>query len=142
MQKDPYRLYNSVAFRRTMLYKPKLGRTPTMKRNLLTGLTVVAMCFAFAACKKKPVAAKATPPPPAAQPSAPAPAPREAAAQRPVTVTQNPQTPQARMPDTATRARIQELLDRIQDAYFDYDQKTLRPDAETCLLYTSDAADE
>jgi peptidoglycan-associated lipoprotein len=37
------------------------------------------------------------------------------------------------MPDAATRARIQALLDRIQDAYFDYDKHDLRPDAEAAL---------
>jgi peptidoglycan-associated lipoprotein len=37
------------------------------------------------------------------------------------------------MPDAATRATIQELLNRIQDAYFDYDKHTLRPDAEVAL---------
>lgn len=37
------------------------------------------------------------------------------------------------MPDAATRATIQELLNRIQDAYFDYDKHTLRPDAESAL---------
>lgn len=37
------------------------------------------------------------------------------------------------MPDEATRARIQDLLNRIQDAYFDYDKHTLRPDAEAAL---------
>lgn len=39
----------------------------------------------------------------------------------------------SRMPDAATRARIQELLDRITDAYFDYNKHNLRPDAETAL---------
>ena len=37
------------------------------------------------------------------------------------------------MPDAATRATIQELLNRIQDAYFDYNKHTLRPDAEAAL---------
>jgi len=37
------------------------------------------------------------------------------------------------MPDAATRARIQELLDRIQDAYFDYDKHTIRTDAQAAL---------
>jgi peptidoglycan-associated lipoprotein len=37
------------------------------------------------------------------------------------------------MPDAATRARIQDLLDRIQDAYFDYNEHNLRPDAEAAL---------
>ena len=37
------------------------------------------------------------------------------------------------MPDAATRARIQDLLNRIQDAYFDYDKHTIRPDAQSAL---------
>jgi peptidoglycan-associated lipoprotein len=37
------------------------------------------------------------------------------------------------MPDAATRARIQDLLNRIQDAYFDYDKHTIRPDAQAAL---------
>jgi peptidoglycan-associated lipoprotein len=37
------------------------------------------------------------------------------------------------MPDAATRTRIQDLLNRIQDIYFDYDQHTLRPDAQSTL---------
>lgn len=36
-------------------------------------------------------------------------------------------------PDAATKARIEDLLRRIQDAYFDYNKRTLRPDAETAL---------
>ena len=39
----------------------------------------------------------------------------------------------SRMPDAATRVRIQELLDRIQDAYFDYNKHNIRPDAEVAL---------
>jgi outer membrane protein OmpA-like peptidoglycan-associated protein len=38
------------------------------------------------------------------------------------------------MPDQATRARIQDLLNRIQDAYFDYNKDNLRPDAQTTLV--------
>jgi peptidoglycan-associated lipoprotein len=37
------------------------------------------------------------------------------------------------MPDAATRARIDQLLARIEDAYFDYDKHTLRPDAIKAL---------
>jgi peptidoglycan-associated lipoprotein len=37
------------------------------------------------------------------------------------------------MPDAVTRVRIQELLDRIQDAYFDYNKHNIRPDAEVAL---------
>jgi peptidoglycan-associated lipoprotein len=37
------------------------------------------------------------------------------------------------MPDAATRARIDQLLAKIEDAYFDYDRHTLRPDAIEAL---------
>ena len=37
------------------------------------------------------------------------------------------------MPNAETRARIDTLLARIEDAYFDYDQHTLRPDAIKAL---------
>jgi peptidoglycan-associated lipoprotein len=38
------------------------------------------------------------------------------------------------MPDQATKMQIQELLNRIQDAYFDYDKHNIRPDAQTALV--------
>ena len=38
-----------------------------------------------------------------------------------------------RYPNAATRARIDELLAKIEDAYFDYDKATLRPDALKAL---------
>lgn len=40
----------------------------------------------------------------------------------------------SRMPDQATKNQIQELLNRIQDAYFDYNKHNLRPDAEKALV--------
>jgi peptidoglycan-associated lipoprotein len=104
-----------------------------MKSRFLACVALTALSVMFSGCAKK-VVAKAPPPPqntperltPAAQP-APAPArnysqPAQAASSTP-----------PRMPDAATRARIQDLLNRIQDAYFDYDQHTLRPDAEATL---------
>jgi peptidoglycan-associated lipoprotein len=96
-------------------------------------MTIAALCLSFAACTKKTVA-KSTPPVPAppAQTQSPA-EPRSTPAEPRATPTETAAATPARMPDTATRARIQELLDRIQDAYFDYNQKTLRPDAETAL---------
>jgi peptidoglycan-associated lipoprotein len=39
----------------------------------------------------------------------------------------------SKMPDQATRDQIQALLDRIQDAYFDYNKHNLRPDAQHTL---------
>ncbi|HZS54355.1 MAG TPA: OmpA family protein [Bryobacteraceae bacterium] len=46
----------------------------------------------------------------------------------PVADVQRPATPNA-----ITKARIQELIDRMQDAYFDYDQHILRTDSEAAL---------
>lgn len=102
-----------------------------MTSRFLACAALTALSMTFAGCAKK-VAAKAPPPPP--------PAPVRAAATTPSTPSRNYSQPtQAasttppRMPDAATRARIQELLNRIQDAYFDYNQHTLRPDAEAAL---------
>jgi peptidoglycan-associated lipoprotein len=49
------------------------------------------------------------------------------------TPTQTAAAPAPRYPNAATRARIDELLARIEDAYFDYDKHTLRPDAINAL---------
>jgi peptidoglycan-associated lipoprotein len=38
------------------------------------------------------------------------------------------------MPDQATKNQIQDLLNRIQDAYFDYDKHNIRPDAQAALV--------
>ncbi len=103
-----------------------------MKSHFLACAALAALSLTFSGCAKK-VAAKAQPPAPAATPVTPAVASKPAAARdysRPAQVASS--TP-SRLPDAATRARIQELLNRIQDAYFDYNQHTLRPDAETAL---------
>src|SRR5438552_6456238 len=42
-------------------------------------------------------------------------------------------TPAPRYPNAATRARIAQLLAKIEDAYFDYDKASLRPDAMKAL---------
>jgi peptidoglycan-associated lipoprotein len=103
-----------------------------MKSRLWAGLAVTVLCGAFSGCAKK--VASAPPPAPytgnSASNSAPA---RSAPAQTPARASQVASNPQSRMPDAATRATIQELLNRIQDAYFDYNKHTLRPDAEAAL---------
>ena len=43
------------------------------------------------------------------------------------------QTSPSRYPDVATRARIDQLLAKIEDAYFDYNRAGLRPDAVKAL---------
>lgn len=100
------------------------------KRTLIA---VAAVSILAAACAKKKVAVATPPaPPPAVTPAAapkPAPAPVRAAATQPPAAT----TPAPRYPNAATRTRIDQLLARIEDAYFDYDKATLRPDALKAL---------
>jgi peptidoglycan-associated lipoprotein len=61
--------------------------------------------------------------------STPAPASRPA----PAAARTSEVAPAVRVPDAQTRARIDELLAKIEDAYFDYDKHNLRPDAITAL---------
>jgi peptidoglycan-associated lipoprotein len=103
-----------------------------MKMNRGVLLVAVAAVSLGACAKKKVATATPAPPQPAAQqaPARPVSEPARAAA------TPAPRaTPAARsnMPDAATRARIDQLLARIEDAYFDYNMHTLRPDAISAL---------
>jgi peptidoglycan-associated lipoprotein len=96
---------------------------------VLAAITAVVL---GAGCAKKKVAT-VTPPAPqqtAAQPSTPPAAPPQQQA-----AVQPESRPAARSntPDAATRKRIDELLARIEDAYFDYDKATLRADAISAL---------
>jgi len=102
-----------------------------MKSRFLAAVAVTVLCGTFSGCAKK-VAASAPPAPYKGSADAPASA-RSATPQSPARSEVAANTERSRMPDAATRATIQELLNRIQDAYFDYDKHTLRPDAETAL---------
>ena len=109
-------------------------KPPTTNSRILILLSA-ALILAAAGCAKKSVA-KTTPPAPQAA-TRPAPStPQQAPTQR--ATVQPPQeraaaAPVSRTPDAATRARIDQLLARIEDAYFDYNQHTLRPDAIKAL---------
>jgi peptidoglycan-associated lipoprotein len=101
-----------------------------MKRILLTYVSAAALCFLGAGCAKQ--VAQVNPP------AAPAPAPQQAAAPAPTPAPQPTPSPvvastRPDMPDHATRVQIQDLINRIQDAYFDYNQHALRPDATSTL---------
>jgi peptidoglycan-associated lipoprotein len=92
-------------------------------------------------CAKKVAVAKPTAPPPVTTASA-QPARPEA---RPTTTPQPTTTASTNRPsgpDQATKDRIQALLDRIQDAYFDYNTGTIRKDAQTMLYNDSVALSE
>jgi peptidoglycan-associated lipoprotein len=102
-----------------------------MTSRYLACAALTALSLTFSGCAKK-VAAKA-PTPPAATPIAPAAASQPTPARDSPRPTQAASAAPSRMPDAATRARIQDLLNRIQDAYFDYNQHILRPDAEAAL---------
>jgi peptidoglycan-associated lipoprotein len=98
-------------------------------------LLSAALILAAAGCTKKPVAKNTPPAPQPAAQNAQA-APQQAPTQRPAAQRQqqtaaNNVTP--RYPDAKTQARIEELLARIEDAYFDYNQHALRPDAIQAL---------
>jgi peptidoglycan-associated lipoprotein len=100
----------------------------------LAWLAVALAPLVIAGCSKKAVTAAPPPPPPAPAATTarntPPPAPvRQVARQTPP-----PATPASRrLPDAKTQARIDELLARIQDAYFDYNRHELRPDALSTL---------
>jgi peptidoglycan-associated lipoprotein len=102
--------------------------------------SIAAALFVFgAACAKKTVAVSAPPPPAPAATSAPA---ARATTPTPPVLRETPAPPVAEAkpsayPNAETRARIDELIGRIQDAYFDYDQHTLRSDAITTLAADS-----
>ena len=98
---------------------------------------VAALCVFGSACAKKQVAVATPPPAPVA---AAAPAPRATTpppARRQTPVQQAAQSTPSSYPNAVVRARIDELIGRIQDAYFDYNQHTLRNDAISTLAADS-----
>jgi len=106
----------------------------TDSRKVMISLAVASISIFGAACAKKKVAAA---PPPVPQPAAEAPR-STPVQQQPTRAESRPEstpaaTPTSRTPDAKTRARIDELLARIEDAYFDYNQHTLRSDAVKAL---------
>jgi peptidoglycan-associated lipoprotein len=101
-------------------------------------LTVAALFVLVSACAKKQVAVAPRPPAPAATPAPARPAATTpAAAQRETQTQQVVRNNSPAYPNAATRARIDELIARIQDAYFDYDAHTLRNDAISTLAADS-----
>jgi peptidoglycan-associated lipoprotein len=109
-----------------------------VSNRLLIALAAVALTTV--GCAKKTVAVAPPPPSPQSSPAASStPAPRQAsqpvqAASRKTPADTNPRS---RFPDAETRARIDQLLAKIEDAYFDYDKASLRTDAVKTLASDS-----
>jgi len=99
-----------------------------MKLQAVTNMGLVGVLVLLAGCHKQIAVVK--PPPPVPAPAVAKAAPARVSQPAAVPVAQNT-TP--KMPDAATKARIQDLLNRIQDVYFDYDKHNLRTDAQTTL---------
>lgn len=107
-----------------------------MKIRIASLLVLLVGSYATVACHKK------TPPPAASNPATRTPV-RESEA-RPVPAAPAPRratpapderaatTPRSQ-PTPEEKAKIDELLSRIEDAYFDYDKHSIRPDAEAAL---------
>ncbi|HTS50464.1 MAG TPA: OmpA family protein [Bryobacteraceae bacterium] len=104
-----------------------------MTSRFLACAALTALCIPFVACKKNVAAKPPQTPAPVAtttpQTRSNTSGSRASSSSPYQSASNNP----SRMPDAATRARIQDLLNRIQDAYFDYDKHTIRPDAQSAL---------
>jgi peptidoglycan-associated lipoprotein len=101
------------------------------RKRTLIALAVVSLFTA--ACAKKKVATAPPPPPPSAVAPAATPKPASAVASNPASRPPAATTPASRYPNATTRARIDQLLAKIEDAYFDYDKASLRPNAMKAL---------
>lgn len=104
-----------------------------MKKSYELALVAVAAFSVISAgCAKKKVAV-ATPPAPAPAQARSTPQAEAPARRQPQPTRQASAQPPSRTPNAATKARIDELLAKIEDAYFDYNKHTLRPDAISAL---------
>jgi peptidoglycan-associated lipoprotein len=100
-----------------------------MKSEAIKKLSLIAVFIVLAGCSHKKVAQ--APLPPAPQPevakAAPPPEPPPKREEPPVAEAKPAEPP------PEVKVRIEDLLAKIQDIYFDYDKHSIRPDAETTL---------
>ncbi|HEY1339708.1 MAG TPA: OmpA family protein [Bryobacteraceae bacterium] len=99
----------------------------------LTLIGIAILSLTVAGCAKKKVAQQPTTTPTPTQTAQTTPTPTRSQPPAATPSQPTPSQPTSRYPDAATRARIDQLLARIEDAYFDYDKHTLRPDAVKAL---------
>ena len=105
-----------------------------MKSRFLACAALTALSVTFSGCAKKVVAKAPAPPAPGRDYACG----RVYTRQGPAPKLSQPsagsfQSRRRACPTPPRVARIQDLLNRIQDAYFDYNKHTLRPDAEAAL---------
>jgi peptidoglycan-associated lipoprotein len=98
-----------------------------------TLVAIAAFGLMTAACAKKQVAANHPPAPPAPAATAPSSRPSTPPSRSNTTQNATSSAPRSAYPDAATQKRINDLLARIEDAYFNYNEATLRPDATKAL---------
>ena len=109
-----------------------------MKSEAIRNLSLVAMFVLFAGCHPKQVAQ--APPPPAPAPEAPKPAPPPPPPKPEPKVVAEAKPVEAPPPEV--KVRIEDLLAKIQDIYFDYDKNAIRPDADATLQANATALRE
>jgi len=110
-----------------------------MKSEAIRKIGLVAVFVLLAGCHPKQVAT--APPPPAPAPEAPKPPPPEPPKPEPKVAEVKPveAPPQ---PPPEVKVRIEDLLAKIQDIYFDYDKNAIRPDADATLQSNATALRE
>jgi peptidoglycan-associated lipoprotein len=104
-----------------------------MRLRLLILTMGVSVVFTTSGCHKKAAMAAPPPPPPAPTRESPPPPPPERP-QPPAPVASTPEPPPA-PPAVVERTQqtLADYLNRLLDAYFDYDKAELRSDAQTAL---------
>jgi peptidoglycan-associated lipoprotein len=102
-----------------------------MRLKLLMLTMGASVVLITSGCHKKVAAAPPPPPPPvvARENPAPPPAPRE----RPARVAEAPAPTPAPVAEVRTSKALEDYLNKLLDAYFDYDKADLRTDARTAL---------
>jgi len=101
-----------------------------MKSEAIRNLSLAAVLIVLAGCSHKKVAQAPLPPAPQPEVAKAAPPPEPPPKrEEPKVVEEKP----VEAPPPEVKVRIEDLLAKIQDVFFDYDKHALRPDAETTL---------
>jgi peptidoglycan-associated lipoprotein len=101
-----------------------------MKSEAIRNISLVAALVLLGGCHPKKVAQAPPPPAPAPEVAKPAPPPPEPPKPEPKV---EAEAKPVEAPPPEVKVRIEDLLARIQDIYFDYDKDNIRPDADTTL---------